>query len=657
MHERPSTSGGPSSRLLQADSFNFDKYDKRVSRDDFYVSLKPEGGLRPRQISPATGTATTGLPTPEASPNSIATSQAQIPVIRLPTPESASDSSSIGMAIGGSPVRQQTASSSQQTLRPVFSRNPTSPLSAVESVGSTESSPGAKKQTGKWKLFGRFGKKHSESAQPSPTTSVSSNDAKGASRPGQASAVPRVEGERNVARNNTVSAPKTPGRHKPVVVRSATMPYMDQPQPSRPNNASASTDTFRGAGNGAPPASGLLNVDIPDSNMERYSIMFGDVLKNNNSASSLLARRQATLNKLKTLGDTPEHPETLREPHRANRRATSPQPMASSSFNLFPLPSTSETAPRPTPRQQVPRPTIQVPRPHAQVPRPPPKGTSLARSNTSPAMLHSPMKATFDDLRPYNHLKDHPKGQMNKGKMTIATLARSREQSVSKFNADESSLILESPTAMDEEGFSPKDGTSSPAVIRSTSVKPQIHEPKWQMINASSQQLPMSGASSITSSRKRSPSSISSAQTHITKPSVDSDTLGELTHTTSNTTTAPRSSSEEKPVPAASVTGMTAVEQSIARQISVSREQRRMLKPLQTTFGSGPRPQPRRGSGPGSGKVPLHISPLPTPKIAMGQNERLAETKMLTPTLVTPRETNDTKLAEHRKSERIVLEG
>lgn len=309
MHERPSTSGGPSSKSLQVDSFNFDKYDKRVSRDDFYVSLKPEGGLRPRQISPATGTATTGLPTPEASPNSIATWRAPIPVIRLPTPESASDSSSIGMAIGSSPVSQQSASSSQQTLRPAFNRNPTSPLSAVESAGSTESSPGAKKPTGKWKLFGRFGKKHSESAQPSPTTSVSSNEAKGASRPGQASAAPRVEGERHVARNNTVSAPKTPGRHKPIVVRSATMPYMDQAQPSRPNNASASTNTFRGADNVAPPASGLLNVDIPDSNMERYSVMFGDVLKKNHSASSLLARRQATLDKLKTLGDTPEHPE------------------------------------------------------------------------------------------------------------------------------------------------------------------------------------------------------------------------------------------------------------------------------------------------------------------------------------------------------------
>ncbi|KAK8080642.1 hypothetical protein PG997_008460 [Apiospora hydei] len=611
-HGAVSANGQDASSSLQVDSFNFDKYDKRVSRDDFYVSLKPEGRLRPRQIFPAPGTATTGLPTPEASPNSIATSRAQIPVIRLPTPESASDSSSIGMAIG-SPVRQQTASSSnsQQTLRPTFNRNPTSPLSAVESVGSTGSS-GSKKQAGKWKLFGRFGKKHTETAQSSPPTSAASTEMRGASRLELAFSAPRMEGDRNVARNNTVAGPKTPA--------------VEAQQRKHQH--------FQERGQWGTPGSGFLDVEIPDSNMERYSVMFGDVLKNNHSASSLLARRQATLNKLKTINDVKEHPEVLEDPHKMNRRATSPQPMASPSFNLFPQPSSAETAAR------------------QQASRTPPKakGSSLARSNTSPAIP--------------------PKSQMNRGKMTIATLARSREQSVPRFNADESSLILESPTEMDEEGFSSteKEAASSPPppIIRSTSVKPKLHEPKWQMMSSPSQQLPMSGASSITSSRKRSPSSISSAQTHITKPSVDSETLRDLTPTTSNTTSTTRSSEERQhqqqmASPAGSA-GMSAVELSIARQISVSREQRRMLKPLQTTFGSGPRPPHRRGSGPGSsggagGKLPLHISPLPTPKIAMGQNERLAETKLLTPTLVTPQETEETKLLEHRKSERIVLEG
>jgi hypothetical protein len=44
---------------------------------------------------------------------------------------------------------------------------------------------------------------------------------------------------------------------------------------------------------------------------------------------------------------------------------------------------------------------------------------------------------------------------------------------------------------------------------------------------------------------------------------------------------------------------------------------------------------------------------------AVGENGRLAETKMATPTLVHPPETLDSHLAlaQHRRSERVVLEG
>lgn len=50
----------------------------------------------------------------------------------------------------------------------------------------------------------------------------------------------------------------------------------------------------------------MLNVDIPDVHMERYSVMFGSVLKAGGlgSRTSLLARRQGTLEKLKVINDT-----------------------------------------------------------------------------------------------------------------------------------------------------------------------------------------------------------------------------------------------------------------------------------------------------------------------------------------------------------------
>lgn len=284
-----------------------------------------------------------------------------------------------------------------------------------------------------------------------------------------------------------------------------------------------------------------------------------------------------------------------------SRRATSPQPRKSPSFTVLP--------PTPTRQEAV----LQSQ-----------KKTQLSRSNTSPAMFTSPSRTTFESPA-FNPLRDHPgTREVPKGKMTIATLARSRERASSqtshRFSPEESSLILESPSDIDE----PSPAEPSPNVIRSVSVKHQFQEPKWQMISPPSQYTPSTASSA--SSRKRSPSSISSAQTHITKPSTDLDSEG---------------SGE---VAAA----MNPVEMSIARQISVSREQRKMLQPLQTAFGA---PRPKASPASASSK-----SPTPTPRIVMGKNERLAETRTATPTLVTPRETLDSQLAEHRKSEWVVLE-
>jgi hypothetical protein len=57
--------------------------------------------------------------------------------------------------------------------------------------------------------------------------------------------------------------------------------------------------------NGSTPYSrSLLDIDIPTVHMERYSIMFSGVLqKSGTTQSALLARRQATLDKLKTVNE------------------------------------------------------------------------------------------------------------------------------------------------------------------------------------------------------------------------------------------------------------------------------------------------------------------------------------------------------------------
>jgi hypothetical protein len=51
-------------------------------------------------------------------------------------------------------------------------------------------------------------------------------------------------------------------------------------------------------------SSPMLDVDIPRIEMERYSVMFGSLLKPRDS--SLLTRRQATLEKLRDPGDPAE---------------------------------------------------------------------------------------------------------------------------------------------------------------------------------------------------------------------------------------------------------------------------------------------------------------------------------------------------------------
>lgn len=61
---------------------------------------------------------------------------------------------------------------------------------------------------------------------------------------------------------------------------------------------SKSRDDASGSGSGG----GLLDVNIPDVTMERYSVMFGNLLQSNsNRSSSLLARRQGNQEKLKPL--------------------------------------------------------------------------------------------------------------------------------------------------------------------------------------------------------------------------------------------------------------------------------------------------------------------------------------------------------------------
>ena len=142
--------------------------------------------------------------------------------------------------------------------------------------------------------------------------------------------------------------------------------------------------------NSSPTSLRLLDVKIPNVQMERYSVMFGSLL-DKQEPPSLLARRDKTLNKLVTssdqkLGLSGEKPEATCN-NKDNsylmpqvngsypRRATSPTPSKSPSFSLFPqLPQAAERIVGPVPSD---------------------KQSTLQRSFTAPSRL-SPMQESFE---------------------------------------------------------------------------------------------------------------------------------------------------------------------------------------------------------------------------------------------------------------------
>ncbi|KAF2687152.1 hypothetical protein K458DRAFT_401732 [Lentithecium fluviatile CBS 122367] len=156
----------------------------------------------------------------------------------------------------------------------------------------------------------------------------------------------------------SVSSPKVPPKDD----------YKSSPLPQLVVSGSSSRSSP-----GATGATPLLDVDIPTVHMERYSVMFSNLLQQNSSSSALLQRRQGNSEKLKPLNplSTKTESDGSLEPLKPPRRATSPIP-SSARLSLFPSANTSRA---PSPRNVAHR------------PRP------LQRSKTAPAT--SPHRQSF----------------------------------------------------------------------------------------------------------------------------------------------------------------------------------------------------------------------------------------------------------------------
>ncbi|KAK4204163.1 hypothetical protein QBC40DRAFT_192732 [Triangularia verruculosa] len=557
MPARPSTSSGPLSKSAAGTRPNFNK---RQSKDDLALNMGSRGkGLQPYII----GVKGSGPFTPESSPGKMSalSSAPNLSVLsRVMTPESVqSGEIPIGMALGSpsqvvSPYAGSWNGSSQTVgyqaqVETNVQRSPSPP--PVQKI----SEPAVQRtKTQKRRLFGFFGRKNSEPAKTMETTEAS-----------QSTVSITVTGpaEDNApTRSKTVSGKKAP-KHKPIVIRSNTLETSSQ-QDSR--RTEEQLDGLQPLSVSTPPKVPmlLLDLEIPDVRLERYSIMFSNVLNPNGttspqSKSSLLERRQATLEKLKTINNQEEE-ERIRP-----RRATSPQPMKSPGFMLFPHAMSSTTSLAP----------------------PPPR---LMRSNTSPALLPSPARANFaksQEGSPEAIKKERktvkivsPRAMDELNRAAQVEKLREQQQTAEQaqrsqpmkpptttmasgskgfyFGPNNSALILDSPasfvttSSLADEDYEPLSAKATIVPLRPAVA---AREPQWQMIS------PPSSTTSSPSSKQSVASSVT------TRPSLD--TLRSLDQ-----------KPKVPPVEEADVALKAAVEISIARQISISRQQRSMLRPL-----------------------------------------------------------------------------
>ena len=314
--ERPSTSGGPA-----ANSSMRRNAEKRQTKDDLhYNPLGAHGTGTTFYNFPLPGSLPTPSNTPRSSPP-IRTSS----LPRSDTPDSMEGQTAnlnvpqmeIGMALG-SPTHQPTNWQSQAPFESTV-RNETP--DSVDTYVDNEAHVAApsKQKASKWKIFGGLfgGAKKNQGGSPqafyqlqlegAAVQTTAEPDYVNFGEP--SSSDPKPSKSRGRGRTNSQRKAE---KLKPDMKRAQTVPLNFEFENSNRGRAQTTTPeiTLDGGPLNVHPgrrhaqAGPLLDVDIPSIEMERYSVMFGSLLqKPTGTSSSLLARRQATLDRLKTVNE------------------------------------------------------------------------------------------------------------------------------------------------------------------------------------------------------------------------------------------------------------------------------------------------------------------------------------------------------------------
>lgn len=304
------------------------------------------------------------------------------------------------------------------------------------------------------------------------------------------------------------------------------------------------------------------------------------------------------------------------------RRATSPQPTKSPAFSLFPNTPSRLTVREPSPAGS--------------------RKSPLQRSNTSPAAL-SPSRPTFAPgpdndahamlISPPTNLigPSHPQyngpsigGKIQKKQEPKPSTSAPKTQVTRDWSGDHSQLILDSPISdveeEDEEAETEDIYDTSPLPMRTSDativpMKPKLVEPSWQMVVTHA--APSTTSSSVSASTMRSDHSTSTSSTSTSSVSAASAPYsGYSDHKTiiissppppktrqrSATTTAARQRRNPSEVSNESIASSnfsttasvaheedenearlkTAADVSIARQISLSHQQKQLLIPIKS---------------------------------------------------------------------------
>ncbi|KAH8802682.1 hypothetical protein F5884DRAFT_755998 [Xylogone sp. PMI_703] len=678
---RPSTSGGPVSSSAKK------SLDKRRTRDDLYINPLALHGKDSQFYH---------LPLPNSQPNlaqmprsSSLDHNAYPPAAerRMPEPMALQtvrmmvNEDQIGMAIG-SPTQQPPGWHPQQA-QGNYEALVTSPGSVDAPTEPAANPPTLKRKPSKWKKFGGFfgGKKNVEPQMPfyqvqpeamsqtSQALSMNSSDVLFAGSSEKSETKDEMKRSKSRSRARTVSDRKDDGR--PGMKRANTMPHDLDSDASRPDamkvHSKSSLDTeppvpslhVTHSHKQNPDDSLLLNVEIPKTELERYSIMFGSVLQHEApvSSSSLLARRQATLEKLKTVSDALAVTEKVTEKEKTvrSRRATSPQPGKSPALSLFPG-----------------APTHLYIKDHDPLPRRP---TPLQRSNTSPAAL-SPSRATFgtevnENPNPVFPARSTSRSVAN-GPVYIPKLkVRGRDGVPKNHEATHKPSEETQPYSPESNADNEDDAEEHTRIAVPAITKPVLPEPVWQMVTLSSgaskgapsisgsmtSRSDTSASKSSTSSSCTTQQSVSSSPQHSSR--ARSPTVSEARHQVKDFPSPSRKYSEPS-LRDASRSGahlsshtahgdrekdgrnLAVAQVSIARKVSVSRGQRQLIVPVKASSPPATGTPARNPNFPS----PLHMKHVGNlvsedaskklkvrTKIEKGQ-EVIGGSKSLTPTLV-----------------------